>query len=147
MRCLDVFQVYSAEGGRYALHGLAEFLRVFLSYLDVEHVDATIYLEEQSLALHHRFSAHCPDVSKSEHCCAVADHGYEVSFVGIFVSIVGLLLYFQTRERHTGRICQTQVGLGAVSLGRLDFDFSWAHSLMIGQRCFFCDFYHKKFKN
>ena len=101
---LDVLEVDAAEGWGDALYGLAKLLRVFLGHLYVEHVDASVYFEQQSLAFHHRLAAHRADVAEAEYGRAVADYGYEVALVGVFVDIVGSLLYFETRERHAGRI-------------------------------------------
>ena len=63
LRGLDVFKVDAPEGWGNFLHRLAEFLRVFLVHLNVEHINASVYLEQQAFAFHHRLSAHCPNVS------------------------------------------------------------------------------------
>ena len=65
LRSLDVLQVDAAEGGGYAFHGLAELLGVFLVDLNVEHVDAAVNLEQQSLALHDGLAAHGANVAQS----------------------------------------------------------------------------------
>ena len=122
--CLDVFKVDASESGRYALYGLAEFLRVFLGHLDVEHVDAAVYLEQQALALHHRLSAYGPYVAEAQHGGAVAYHGHKVALVGIFVGVFIVLLYFQARICHARRIRQAQVCLCPIGFCGFDLDFS-----------------------
>ena len=62
---LNVLKVDAAEGRRNLLYCLAELLRIFLGNLDVEHIDAAVYLKEQAFALHHGLAAHRADVAKS----------------------------------------------------------------------------------
>ena len=90
--CLDVLQVDAAKGGGNLLHCFTELLRVFLSNFDVEHVDATIDLEQQSLAFHHGFAAQCSNVAKAKHGSSIADNRHQVALVGIAVGIVRMLL-------------------------------------------------------
>ena len=68
---LDILKVYSAECRRYLLHCLAEFLGVFLRYLYIEDIYASINLEQEALALHDRLAGHGAYISKSKHRCAV----------------------------------------------------------------------------
>ena len=63
--CLDVLKVDAAEGGRNLLYCLAELLRIFLGYLDVEHIDAAVYLKEQAFAFHNWLAAHRSNVAKT----------------------------------------------------------------------------------
>ena len=65
LRGFDVFKVDATECRGNLLHGLAELLGVFLCHLYIENVDASVYLEEQALALHHGLAAHRADVAKS----------------------------------------------------------------------------------
>ena len=103
---LDVLQVDASEGGCYALYGLAELLGVLLVDLYVEDVDAAIYLEQQTLTLHHGLAAHGAYVAQAQHCRAVADDGHQVALVCVSVSIVGIILYLQTWKSHARRISQ-----------------------------------------
>ena len=66
-RSLDVLQVDASEGGGDGLHRLDEFVRVFLVYLDVEHVDASENLKQQALALHNGLSGQGADVAQAQH--------------------------------------------------------------------------------
>ncbi len=143
LRCLDVLKVDSAESRGDSLHRLAEFLGVFLVHFDVEDVDSAVYLEKKSFAFHYRFAAHCAYVAESEHGCAVGYYGHEVAFVGVFVGVVGFFLDFKAWERHTGRVCQRQVGLCPVRLGRYYFDFSRFAFLVITEGFFFRDLHHR----
>ena len=104
LRSLDVLEVDTAEGRSNPLHGFAELLRVFLVDLDVEHVDTAVNLEEQALALHHRFATHGTDVAQTEHCRAVGDNSHEIALVRIFIGVVRVLLDFQTGVGDTGGI-------------------------------------------
>ena len=137
LRCLDVLQVDAAEGGCYLLHSLAELLGVLLGHFDVEHVNTTIYLEQQSLTFHDRLATHGPDVAQSEHCRTVGDDGHEVPLVRIAVGGLRVLLYFQAGVGHAGRVSQREVSLSTVSLRRLHFDFSGSASLVVFEGGFF----------
>ena len=139
---LDVLKVDAAKGGGNPLHGLAEFLRVFLGHLDVEDVDATVNLEKQSLAFHNGLAAQRADVAQSQHGGAIADHGHKVALVSVLVGVVGVLLNLQAGKGHAWRIGQTQVGLGAVGLGGLHLYLAGAPTLVIGQCGFFRNLYH-----
>ena len=92
LRCLDVFQVDASEGGCYTLYCLAELFRVFLGHLDVKDVDSTIYLEQQSLTLHHRLAAHGTDVAEAQYSCAVRYDSHQITFVSVFVGCVRVVL-------------------------------------------------------
>ena len=133
LRGLDVLQVDASKGRGNALHGLTEFLGIFFVDLDVKDINASIYLEEQSLTLHDGFAAHGTDVTQSQDGSAVGDDSYQIAFVGILVRIIGIVLNLQTGIGHTRRVSQRKVGLCTVSFGWFYFDFSWTTSLMILQ--------------
>ena len=145
LRGLDVLEVDAAKSGGDALYGLTELLRVFLVDLDVKDVDATINLEEQTFTLHHGFAAHGTNVAQSQDGGAVGDNGHEIAFIRVFISVVGILLDFQTGVSNTWRVGQRKVGLSTISLGGLYFDFARTACLMILKSSFFGDFYHKLF--
>ena len=71
LRCLDVLKVDTSEGRSNALNSLAELLGVFLCYLDIKHVDTTIYLKEQSFSLHNGLTAKCANIAQTQYCCTV----------------------------------------------------------------------------
>ena len=139
---LDVLKVDAAERGRNLLHSLAELLGVFLGHLDVEHVDAAVDLEQQTLAFHYWLAAHCADVAQSQHGCAVRDDSYQVAFVCVLVNRVGIFLNLQTRIGHARRIGQAEVGLCVVGFCRFYFNFSGTPVVMILQGGLFCNFDH-----
>ena len=70
-RGFDVLEVNAAEGRRDGFHGGDKLLRIFFVHLDVEGIDAGIYLEKQALAFHHGLAAHRADVAEAEHGGAV----------------------------------------------------------------------------
>ena len=65
LRSLNVLKVDAAEGRRNLLYCLAELLRIFFGNLDVEHINATIYLKEQAFAFHNWLAAHRSNVAKT----------------------------------------------------------------------------------
>ena len=101
LRSLDVLKVDTTESGGNLLHGLAELLGILFGHLNIEYIDATVDLEEQSLTFHHGFSAHSTDVAKTEYGGTVRDNGHEVTLVGVLEGSVGILLNFETGECHT----------------------------------------------
>ena len=46
--------------------------------LDIEHVDAGEFLEQDGLALHHRLGGERADIAETEHGGAVGDHADEI---------------------------------------------------------------------
>ena len=124
LRRLDVLEVDAAEGGCNRLDCRDELLGVLLVDFDVEHVDAGVYLEEQSLALHHRLAAERADVAQTEHRRAVGDDCHEIAFVRIVVRRVGVLLDFETGLGDARRIGERQVGLRTVGFGGNYFNLS-----------------------
>jgi len=62
---LDVLQVDASEGGGDGLYGFDEFVGILLVHFDVEHVDATVYFEQQAFTLHYRFAGHSAYVTQS----------------------------------------------------------------------------------
>ena len=99
-RRLDVLKVDSSECRCYFLHCLAELLGVFLVNLDVEYVNSTVNLEQQSFTFHYRFAAHCANVAQAEHSGSVTDYSHQVALVSVFVGIVGILLNLEARVSH-----------------------------------------------
>ena len=56
LRSLDVLKVDTTECWGNLLNSLAELLRILLVNLDVEYVNTTVDLEEQTLTLHYRLA-------------------------------------------------------------------------------------------
>ena len=130
----DVLEVDAAEGLRNVDHGVDEFLRVFGVHFDVKHVNTCEGLEQQPLAFHDGFAGQSADVSQAEHGRAVGNHGDQVTFGGVAVSVFWSLLNFQTGIGHTGRIGQTQLVSGGMRFGRYNLDFPLRFSLVILKR-------------
>ena len=107
LRSLDILQVDTAEGRGDLLHCFAELLGVFFIHLNIEDVNTAVDLEKQSFSFHHGLTAHGTDVTQSEYGCTVTDDCHQITFIGIFVCSVGVLLYLKTREGYTWRIGQT----------------------------------------
>ena len=63
--CLNILKVDTTKGRCNLLYCLAELLRILFSNLDIEYVDAAIYLKEQAFAFHNWFTAHCSNVAKT----------------------------------------------------------------------------------
>ena len=103
---LDVLKVDAAESGGYALDGFAELFGVFLVDLDVEHVNATVYLKQQALAFHDGFAAHGTYIAQTQNGSTIADDGYQITLVGIAVGILRILLNLQTGIGYARRVGQ-----------------------------------------
>ena len=102
LRGLDVFQIDASEGGGDGLYGLDELLGIFLIDFDVKHVDAGIYLEQQTLTLHHGLSCQCAYIAKAEHGGTVGDDSHEVALRGVVIGGLWILFDFETRLSYTG---------------------------------------------
>ena len=106
LRRLDVFQVNTAKGRCYSFYGLAEFLRILFCYFDIKDVDTSIYFKQQAFTFHDRLSTHGTYISKSQYSRSVGNDSNQISFVGVSISIVRILLYFETWIGYTWRVCQ-----------------------------------------
>ena len=106
LRSLNIFEVNTAEGWCNLLNSLAELLRILFCHLDVEHIDTTVNLEQQTFTLHNGFSAHRTNVAKTENGCTIGNDSDQIAFICIFISIVWVLLDFKTWIGHTWRIGQ-----------------------------------------
>jgi len=101
--------------GSSAAH-VAEPGRVRGIHLDVEHVDAGEFLEQDRLALHHRLAGERADVAQAEHGAAVGDHPDQVAARGVEAGVVGVLDDRLAGGGNPGRIGQRQVVLVAIRL-------------------------------
>ena len=120
LRCLDVLEVDTAEGGLETRDDLHEGVDVRLVHLDIEHVDTGELLEQNRLALHHGLGRQRTDGAETQHRGAVADDADQVAPGGQVGSLPGLRLDRVAGGRDAGRIRQREVLLGAQRLGSGD---------------------------
>ena len=116
-RSLDVFQVDASESRGNRLDCFDELFRVLFVHFDVKNIDSTVYFEQKSLSFHHRFAGHGTDVAKSQNGRTVGNDSHQISFGGVFISILWILLYFETRFGYAGGVGERKVCLCAVRLG------------------------------
>ena len=131
---LDVFQVDGAEGRFQRRDDIAETVRVGGVHLDVEHVDAGEFLEQDGLALHDRLAGERADIAEAEHGGAVGDHADQVAARGVVARGVGVGLDRLAGGGDAGRIGERQVALGGHALGRLDGEFPRARQAVVVER-------------
>jgi len=131
---LDVFQVDTAEGGLQAGDGLDEQVRVGLLNFQVEDVNVGEFLEQHSLAFHHRLGRQRPDVAQAQHGGAIGDDPHQIGpgSHGGHLRRVGD--NFLAGRRHPGGIGQGQIILVGQLFGGLDRDFPRMGLAVISQR-------------
>ena len=123
-RRLDVLEVDAAEGGLERRDGAHHALDIGRVDLDVEHVDAGEFLEQDRLAFHHRLGGQRADIAEAEHRGAVGDHADEIGAAGIVGGKGGVVADRQAGRGDAGRIGKRQVALVAERLRRLDLQLS-----------------------
>ena len=96
-RSFYVFQIDTSEGRSNGFYRFDKFIRVFFIYFNIEYVNSGINFKQQSLSFHYGFPAHGTYISQAQYGCSVRDNGYQVTFVGIVVCGIRILLDFQTR--------------------------------------------------
>ena len=75
---LDVLKVDAAKGRLKRRDHVDQLVRITLFDFKVEDVDVGKFLEQNTLAFHHRFGRQRPDVAKAEHGCSVGNDANEV---------------------------------------------------------------------
>ena len=129
---LDVFQIDAAEGGLQRRHHIDQTRDVLFRHLDVEHVDAGEFLEQDGLAFHHRLRRQRADVAQTQHRRAVGQNRDEILTGGQMGRLGRILRYGLAGHSHAGRIGQSQIALVAERLGRLNLEFAGIGIAMIG---------------
>ena len=124
LRGFDILQVDAAEGGRDVLDRPDEFVRVVRIHLDVENVYVGECFEKQSFSFHDGFAGQRSDVAQTEYCRSVGDDGHQIGLRGIFVCVLGVLLYFEARIGYAGGVGQRQVALRPERFDGDDFEFA-----------------------
>ncbi len=131
---LDVLEVDAAEGRLQRDDDVDELVDIGFVDLDVEHVDAGEFLEQNRLALHHRLAGERADRAEAEHGGAVGQHGDEILADG---EIGGLGRIGGDRlagEGDAGRIGEREIALIAERLGRGDLQLARPRLAMEVQR-------------
>ena len=133
-RRLDVLEIDAAEGRLQRRDHVDELVDVLLVDLDVEHVDAGEFLEQDRLAFHHRLGGERADIAEAEDGGAVGDDRDEVlarGQVGRLGRVGGDRL---AGRGDAGRIGERQVALVAERLGRLDLELSGPRIAVVEER-------------
>ena len=120
LRRLDVFQIDATKGGLERRDRADHALHIRRIDLDVEHVDARELLEQDGLALHHRFRGKGPDIAEAKHRRAIGDHGNQIGTRRIVGCKCRVIADSKAGRSHAGRVGQRQVALISEWLGRLD---------------------------
>ena len=136
-RGLDVFEIDTAERRGDSLHDFDELLRVLLVDFDIEHVDASVNFEEQSLAFHHRLARQSADVAEAQNRSTVANHRNEVALARIFVSEIVVFFNFKARGSNARSVSKPQVRLRAMRLGGHNFNLARLAHGMVFKSLFF----------
>src|SRR5471030_2013180 len=131
LRRLDVLEVDATEGGLERGDDVDQLFLVEFLDLDVEHVDTGKLLEQDALALHHRFGREGTDGAEAEHCRAVGDHAHQVGADREFGGRCGIADDLVAGGGDAGRIGQRQVALRGQGLGRNDLDFARPGDAMV----------------
>ena len=124
LRRLDVLEVDGAEGRFQRRHHVDEAGGIGGIHLDIEHVDAGEFLEQDRLAFHHRLGGKRPDIAQAEHRGAVGDHADQVAAHGVDVRGQRVGGDFLAGGGDAGGIGQGEVALAGHALGRLDLELS-----------------------
>ena len=134
LRRLDVLQVDAAEGRLEGADHVDELGHVLLVDLDVEHVDAGEFLEQDRLALHHGLGGQRSDIAEAQHGRAVREHRHEVLPDRQVGGLLRIVVDRHAGRRHAGRIGQREVALVAQRLGRLDLELPGLGQAVVDER-------------
>lgn len=67
----DIFQIDAAEAGAEQFHSVYELLRICCRNFEIDSVDVSEFLHENTFSLHDRFPSERPNVAKTEDSCSV----------------------------------------------------------------------------
>ncbi|MND85472.1 hypothetical protein D3C80_773990 [compost metagenome] len=135
-RRLDVFKVDAAEGGLERGDGRDHLVDADGIDLDIENVDTCKFLEQDSLAFHHRLGCKRADIAETEDCRAVGNDGDEIGARRIIGSGFRIVADCEAGGCNTWRICERQVTLVSERLGCLDFQLARTRMSVEEQRLF-----------
>ena len=134
---LDIFEIDAAERGFEARDDIYELFGVAFVDLDIEDVDAREFLEENSLAFHHRLGRERTDISQAEHRGAIGDDADEIAARCHVARFGGIPDDELARDRHPRRVRKREIALVQQAFGggyRIFFR-AWAAG---GNRARFC---------
>src|SRR5262249_23848920 len=133
LRRLDILQVDAAEGRLQTRDNVYELVRIALIDLDIEHVNASKFLEQAPLAFHHRLAGECADVAEPEHGRAIGDDRNEIGARCKARRLLRVVLDGETGIGNTRRIGEREVALNDEALGRRDRNLSGCRNAVILQ--------------
>ena len=93
----DVFKIDGAKGWLQQLADLDDLVRIVRVDFNVEDVYVGKALEQNGLALHHRFGRESADVAETEHRRAIGDDCYQIAPARVFECIVRVAMDFHAR--------------------------------------------------
>ena len=131
---LDVLKIDAAEGRLQRRHHFDDALDLVGGDLDVEHVDAGEFLEQDRLAFHHRLGGERPDIAEAEHGGAVRHDADEIRARGKLSRRRRVGRDRLAGRRDAGRIGEREIALVAERFGRLDFEFSRPRRAVVDER-------------
>ena len=133
-RALDVLEIDAAEGRLQRRHRLDHAIDGVGGDLDVEHIDAGEFLEQDRLAFHHGLGGERADIAEPQHGGAVGDDRDQIGARGERSGFGGIADDLGAGRRDARRIGQREVALVGERLDGLDFEFPGTRKPVIGQR-------------
>ena len=123
-RRLDILEIDTAKA--WFQHGdrLNEFFGVPCVQLEVDTINVGKFLEQDRLALHHRFRGGGTDVAKAKHRGAIRNDGNQIALGGVIISSVGIGLDGEAGRGDPRRIGKRQVVLAHQRLGGRNLEFA-----------------------
>ena len=103
-RSLDVLEVDTSERRRDELAEVDHLLRVLRIDFDIEHVDVSEPLEQDSLALHDGLARSGTDIAQTQHSRTVRDDGHQVTLGRVAVRELTVAGDLQAGLSHARRI-------------------------------------------
>ncbi len=136
---LDVFEIDRPEGWLQPAHQIGKRLGVGLVHLKVKTINPGEFLEQDSLALHHRLGGLRTDIAKAQNRRAVGYYRDEVALGGEAGCGARIFCNCSAGFGHAGRIGARQVAGRGHRLGGADLKFAGARIFMVVQRRAFLD--------
>ncbi len=122
-RGLDILQIDAAERRLQRGDDRDHPLHIQGVDLDIKDIDPGEFLEEHSLALHHRLARERTNGAEAKNSSAIADNANKIGPNRQFRRFGGICRDSLTGRGNTGGIGQRQIALVAERFCRLDFQF------------------------